>query len=84
MIHQVFKTVRKLVPRISDTELIALKSGTTSLDRTILLGQNKLIKKINKDFDLQNIALDDNTSCTFTYAEAADATTPPVIGAASC
>ena len=48
MIHQVFKTVRKLVPRISDTELIALKSGTTSLDRTILLGQNKLIKKINK------------------------------------
>lgn len=30
------------------------------------------------------IALDDNTSCTFTYAEAADATTPPVIGAASC
>lgn len=48
MIQQIFKTVRKLVPRISDTELIALKSGTTSLDRTILLGQNKLIKKINK------------------------------------
>ena len=48
MIQQIFKTVKKLVPRISDTELIALKSGTTSLDRTILLGQNKLIKKINK------------------------------------
>lgn len=48
MIQQIFKTVRKLVPRISDTELIALKSGTTSLDRTILLGQSKLIQKINK------------------------------------
>ena len=48
MIQHIFKAVRKLVPRISDTELIALKSGTTSLDRTILLGQNQLIKKINK------------------------------------
>ena len=30
------------------------------------------------------IALDSNTSCTFTYTEAADATTPPVISTPSC
>ncbi len=30
------------------------------------------------------IELDDNTSCTFTYTEAADATTPPVVSTPSC
>lgn len=30
------------------------------------------------------IVLDDNTSCSFTYTEAADATTPPVVSTPSC
>lgn len=30
------------------------------------------------------ITLDDNTSCSFTYTEAADATTPPVVSTPSC
>ena len=39
MFRSIFKVVNQLVPRISDTELIALKSGTTSLDRDILKGK---------------------------------------------
>ena len=31
----VFRNIKKIVPRVSDTELIALKSGTTSIDRDI-------------------------------------------------
>jgi acyl-CoA dehydrogenase len=36
--NKTFDFVKKLVPRISDTELIALKSGTTSIDRKIFEG----------------------------------------------
>ena len=38
MYKQLFKIVKKLIPKISDTELIALRSGTTSLDREIFKG----------------------------------------------
>lgn len=37
-----FNSVKKLVPRISQTELIALRSGNTSLDRQIFEGKVKL------------------------------------------
>ena len=37
-----FNSVKKLVPRISQTELIALRSGNTSLDRQIFQGKVKL------------------------------------------
>jgi acyl-CoA dehydrogenase len=36
--------VKKLIPRISDTELIALRSGTTSIDRHIFQGEVKYPK----------------------------------------
>uniref|UniRef100_A0A6C0AXG7 Acyl-coenzyme A dehydrogenase n=1 Tax=viral metagenome TaxID=1070528 RepID=A0A6C0AXG7_9ZZZZ len=36
---RVFNSVKKLIPRISDTELIALRSGTTSIDKDIFLGK---------------------------------------------
>ena len=36
---QVFDHVKKMIPRISDTEMIALQCGTTSLDRQILEGK---------------------------------------------
>lgn len=34
----IFDAVKKIIPRISDTELIALRSGTTSIDRDIFKG----------------------------------------------
>lgn len=35
----VFNSVKKIIPKISDTELIALRSGTTSLDKEIFSGK---------------------------------------------
>lgn len=52
MYGQLFKFAKKLVPRISSTELIALQSGTTSLDRQIFQGEVKLPRK--KDYRVKN------------------------------
>jgi len=41
----IFNRVKKLIPKISDTELIALKSGTTCIDRNIFEGKVKYPKK---------------------------------------
>ena len=35
---RIFNAVKRLIPKISDTELIALKSGTTSIDRELFEG----------------------------------------------
>ena len=35
----IFKNVKKIIPKISETELIALKSGTTCIDRNIFEGK---------------------------------------------
>ena len=35
----IFDAVKRIIPRVSDTELIALRSGTTSLDRGIFKGK---------------------------------------------
>ena len=48
MLKLAFKKVKKIIPKISDTELIALKSGTTSIDKDIFKGYVKLPKKIEK------------------------------------
>ena len=39
MYNRLFSYVRSIVPRISNTELIALRSGTTSVDRMIFEGK---------------------------------------------
>ena len=39
MYSKLFSYVRSIVPRISETELIALRSGTTSVDREIFKGK---------------------------------------------
>ena len=39
MYKSLFKFVKRKIPKISDTELIALRSGNTSLDREILQGK---------------------------------------------
>ena len=41
-----FRFVKNKIPRISDTELIALRSGNTSLDRQILEGKISFPRKI--------------------------------------
>ena len=51
MYRGLFNFVKNKIPKISQTELIALRSGTTSLDRHILQGKVKFPKKhsyINK------------------------------------
>ena len=44
MYKGIFKLVKKIIPKISNTELIALRSGTTSLDRDIFKGNVDLDK----------------------------------------
>ena len=39
MMHTIFKQVKKIVPRISNTEMIALRSGTVSVDGNIFNGK---------------------------------------------
>ncbi|VVU95560.1 Acyl-CoA dehydrogenase, C-terminal domain [seawater metagenome] len=42
-----YNLVKKMIPRISETELIALRSGTTSMDRQIFEGKVKLPKSFH-------------------------------------
>lgn len=54
----IFKQVKKLIPKISDTELIALRSGTTSIDRMLFEGkvQQRTFEKQNDEiFDKNKI-----------------------------
>lgn len=54
---KIFSSIKKIIPRISDTELIALKSGTTSIDRDIFNGKvnyPSVVKTENK-FDQNKI-----------------------------
>ena len=39
MYRPLFNLVKRRIPRISDTEMIALQSGDTSVDRAILQGK---------------------------------------------
>ena len=60
--NSIFRIARNLVPKISSTEIIALKSGTTSIDREIL--QGKIEKKneiINKKYKFDNNLIDQLT-----------------------
>lgn len=49
----IFRSIKKIIPKISETELIALRSGTTSIDRDIFAGKiNNFDKpKIKKKLD---------------------------------
>ena len=54
MYRFILNRIRKKIPKISETELIALTSGTTSVDRSILEGRIKLpnvkLEKYNENF----------------------------------
>ena len=52
MYKNIFNRVKKIIPKISETEIIALKSGGTSIDKYIFEGTmnyKKLFSKIVKD-----------------------------------
>jgi acyl-CoA dehydrogenase len=52
MYKNIFNRVKKIIPKISETEIIALKSGGTSIDKYIFEGKmnyKKLFSKIVKD-----------------------------------
>ncbi len=58
MYRYIFNRVKKIIPRISDTELIALRSGTTSLDREIYKGSvnfNNMPNFTEKDDKLKSL-----------------------------
>jgi acyl-CoA dehydrogenase len=74
MYRKLFQHVKQKIPRISDTEMIALRSGDTSLDRQILQGKVTLpvpvttskkypeshLKHLFETFDYENIYPNDN------------------------
>ena len=49
--HRLFNYTKKLIPKISNTELIALRSGTTSIDRDIFNGLVSLPSTSHKVFN---------------------------------
>lgn len=76
-----FKNVKKMIPRISETELIALRSGNTHLDRQIMQGKvilpdkprifNKFpqneVQKLIENFDHSVIYPNTNDNYWITY-----------------
>ena len=57
--NTLFRLVKSRVPKISPTELIALRSGNTSLDRQILQGKIKFPKIEKKNYKVPSVMLDD-------------------------
>ena len=45
---RLFDKVKSILPKISDTELIALRSGTTSMDRDIFKGKVNYPPRVEK------------------------------------
>ena len=58
MYRLLFNFVKRRLPRISDTELIALRSGNTSIDRQILEGKVELPTKFNYKNKFSNRTLE--------------------------
>jgi len=57
--HKLFNFVKNKIPKISSTELIALRSGNTSLDRSILKGIIQFPKKETFDNKISDSKLND-------------------------
>ncbi len=55
--RKLFGAVKKIIPKISETELIALRSGTTSLDKDIFTGKiGKFVKpKVTNKFGNEKV-----------------------------
>ena len=57
--RRLFNFVKNKIPKISSTELIALRSGNTSLDREILMGKVNLPKKVISEQKFPQSKLDE-------------------------
>ena len=77
MYRGLFNFVKRKIPKISETELIALRSGSTSLDRSILEGNvilppkpnvavnkfpNNEVESLLKNFDNTRVYPNDNNN----------------------
>ena len=49
MYKYLFNRVKSIIPKISETEIIALKSGGVSIDRELFKGAVDYKKLLNKD-----------------------------------
>ena len=58
--RSLFRLVKRIVPKVSETELVALRSGTTSIDRQIFEGKVELPPTINNSY--QGVSKKDITS----------------------
>ena len=57
---KLFHGIKRILPKISETEIIALKSGGTSIDRDIFQGRinyKELYKPIQKERELMKISI---------------------------
>ena len=62
--NSLFKVAKRLLPKISETEMIALRSGTVSIDRNIMENSVKTkfnFDKLNNDFNQNYINNEVNT-----------------------
>ena len=59
MYKKIFNVIKNKLPKISETELIALKSGTTFVDRNILQGEIKYPTKQTINYKFSQKVLDD-------------------------
>ena len=76
MYKKIFNITKKLIPKISETEMIALRSGQVSIDRDIFRGLINLPKKIYpnlKQFNHDNVEeilkLDENSLNKYSYPQ---------------
>ena len=55
MFSTIFNSVKRIIPRISETELLALRSGTTCIDREIFKGNVSISSKLTDNtFEITN------------------------------
>lgn len=64
MYRAIFQAIKRRIPRISDTEMIALQSGDTSVDRDILKGTYTFPKPSAKPYKFDTVQLE-NTLNSF-------------------
>ena len=55
MFLRIFNRVKTIIPKISETELIALRSGGVSIDRDIFSGKIDYVKLKKVELDNKNL-----------------------------
>ena len=66
--QRTFNLIKTIIPKISETELIALRSGTTSIDREIFQGKVNIPKNNHNKFtENENLFYQKTTSILDKY-----------------